>query len=237
MFAIKKFVQQKSAFLHFSGTFLLLASCGHHASYEQELVPVTFCNDSSYSVTVHQEHFEGPVLVEKLIPAECILTNVNPSNNHGIGTVFSIEYWHLLENDVWVGGKDPDRQITQNLEAGENYFISIPQPKSLSLQESFIRIVNASGMDLELNCLGVVFYPISGALPVPSNKSGLYSINKIKNTSCFDNGEIKGLVARQGLLTAPYPFPEFTIVNGYIYNFRFDGNEVIQKETERIMLQ
>jgi len=217
----------------------LLVSCGNHVletSNSNSLAHVTFCNDSSYSVTIYRDNFSGTVLAE-LIPAECLSMELNPSDNYGIGSVFSVEYWHLIENNILVGGKDPDRQITENLKAGESYTISIPQPKNLDLQESFIKIFNASGMDLELNCLSVVLYPVNDELPVPSNKTGLYRGSKVKNTACFSNGEVKGLTIRQGLLTEPYSLPDFTMTNGYVYNFRFDGNKVIQNETEKIILQ
>ncbi|GBU24579.1 hypothetical protein R83H12_01213 [Fibrobacteria bacterium R8-3-H12] len=235
MLAIKNFVQQKLMLLHFAVTFLLLVSCGNHVFDTQipEFASVTFCNDSSYRVTIHQTNFSGIVLAE-LIPAECLSANVSPSNNYGIGSVFSVEYWHLIENDVWVGGKDPNRQITQNLEDGKRYFISIPQPKNLDLQESFIKIVNASSMDLELTCLSLALYPVNGELSVPSLKSGLYSGNNIKTSACFSDDKIKGLTVKQG---KTYPFPEFAAVNGYIHNFRFDGNEVIQTEEEKIIRQ
>jgi len=218
---------------------LLLVSCGNHTFDEPNSAlqaKVTFCNDSSYSVTIHQDNFDGTVLAE-LIPAECRSINVSPSNNYGIGSVFSVEYWHLIENDILVGGKDPDRQITQNIEAGESYTISIPQPKNLDLRESFIKIQNASSMDFELNCLNNALRPINGELPVPSNKEGLYIGSKVKDTACFSNGEVSGLIVRQGLIDAVFPIPEFTMENGYIYNFKFDGYEVIQNEKERIMQQ
>jgi len=238
MLAIKKITQRKSTFLHFVGTLLLLISCGKHTfdTPNSAMAQVTFCNDSSYKVTIYQDYFGGPILAEDLLPADCFDAEVNPSDNYGAGSVFSIEYWHLIENDILVGGKDPDRQITQNLKAGENPVISIPQPKNLDLQESFIRVFNASGMDLELNCLNVAFYPVNGELPIPSNKSGFYRGNNVKNTSCFSNDNVKDLTVRQGLQTQ-YPFPEFTMTNGYIYNFKFDGKEVIQNETEKIILQ
>jgi len=236
MFATKKFVQQKLTFLYVAGTFLLLVSCGNHTfetSNYALMAQVTFCNESSYSVTIHKDNFGGPVLAE-LLPADCISIDLNPSDNHGTGTVFSVEYWHLIENDILVGGKDPDRQIIQNIKAGENPPISIPQPKNLDLQESFIKILNASDMDFELRCLSMALYQVNKTLSVQSSKSGLYNVNNIKNSSCFSNDEIKGLTVKQG---TTFLFPEFTIINGYIYNFKFDGNEVIQNETEKIILQ
>jgi len=237
MFAIKKFAQHKPALLCFAAAFLLLVSCGNHVFNEPNYsqASVEFCNESSYSIIIHQSYFDGPVLA-KLIPAQCISKKISPSNNYGVGTVFSVEYWHLIENEVWIGGEDPDRQIKQNLEAGESYLILIPQPKSLDLQESFIKIENVSDMDLELKCLDFTFYQVNRVLSVPSSKSGLYSGNNIKSSSCFSNGESKGLAVKQGLQTQ-YPFPEFTIVNGYIHNFEFDGNEVIQKDNEKIIKQ
>jgi hypothetical protein len=222
------------AFLYFIGTLLLFVSCGKHDFQEPNLAQVTFCNESSYSVTIYQTSFSGSVLVERLIPADCFSTGISPSNNYGVGTVFSVEYWHLIDNEVWIGGKDPNRQITENIEADRSYVISIPQPKSLDLQESFIKIANVSSMDLELGCLGVVFYPVSGALPVPSGKYGLYKVND--NSACYYNGEIRGYTIRQGLLEQPYPFPDFIAMNGYIHNFKFDGNEVIKTGDQKIAL-
>jgi hypothetical protein len=222
------------AFLCFIGTLLLLVSCGKHDFNEPNLVQVTFCNESSYSVTVYQKSFDGHVLAEKLIPAECFSSGVNPSNNHGVGTVFSVEYWHLIDNEVWVGGRDPNRQITENIEAGESYVISIPQPSSLDFQESFIKIANASGMDFELGCLNAVFYQVNGALPVPSGKTGLYKADN--SSACYySNGEIRGYAIKQGLLGNPYPFPEFIAMKGYIHNFKFDGNEVVQTGDQKII--
>jgi len=212
----------------------LLVACGNHVSKGTDsLATVKFCNDSSYKVIIHQTDFSGFVLVE-LKPAQCTSTSVTPSDNYGIGTVFSVEYYQLIENDVWVGGWDPERQITQNIEAGKSYVISIPQPENVDLHESFIKVLNVSVIDLELNCLGVVLYPVNRELSVPSNKSGLYSVNNIKNSSCFNDGEIKNLTVSQGLL-GKYPFPEFTTDEGYIYNFIFDGNDVIQTENEKII--
>jgi len=238
MFAIGKFARKKTALLYFAVALLLLVSCGKHIFGESNstLVSVTFCNESSYSITIHQDNFDGIILAENIIPAECFSTEVSPSDNNGLGTVFCIEYWRLIENDILVGGIDPNRQITQNLYADKSNIVSIPQPQNLNLQESFIKILNASDMDLELKCLSTTFFQIDKTLSVPSSKNGLYNINNIKNSSCFNNDEIKGLVVKQGL-QGQYFFPEFTIVNGYIYNFKFDGNEVIQKETEKIIPQ
>jgi len=237
MFAIKKYAQQKLTFLHFAGAFLLLISCGNHSSEETDptLATVIFCNDSSYEVKIHQTNFSGIILAE-LKPAHCLSTNVSPSNNSGIGTVFSIEYWHLLESGIWVGGIDPERQITQNLEAGGSYIISIPQPSNLDVHESFIKIFNASVINLELNCLSMALRPINKELFVPSGGSGLYNVNDIKNSSCFsDDGEIKNLAVKKQDST--FLFDPFTIDNGYIYNFEFDGKEVIQTEKEKIIQQ
>jgi len=231
------FTQQKSTLLYFTVALLLLVSCGKHileAPNSELMAHVTFCNDSSYLITIHKDHFDGTILAEKLIPAECFSTEVSPSNNNGAGTVFSVEYWHVIENDIWVGGVDPYRQITENIEAGVSSTISIPQPKSLNLKESFIKIVNVSDMDLELNCLNSTFYQVNKTLSVSSSKSGLYSINNLKNTVCFDDGEVKNLTVKQG---KSFLLPEFTMTNGYIYNFKFDGYEVIQKEPESIMQQ
>jgi len=220
MFAVKKFAPLLA---------LLALSCGkHNLDNSDYLSSVTFFNSSSYSVTIHNESFSGPVLVDKLASGMSYSTTLNPSDNHGIGSVFSVEYWILVANyaecscgDVWVSGIDPNVQIQRNIEAGNNDPITIPQPKSLELNEVFLKIRNTSDNSFELNLLGATFRQAgNGELTVPSGKVGIY-----KFESRSGETDIKGYTITQVLKPA-YPFPEFTAKNGYIYNFKFDGNSI-----------
>jgi len=163
-------------------------------------------------------------------------TTLSPSNNYGSGSVFSIEYWYLVASDaefscgdVWTGGIDKNVQISQNIEAGQKYTIQIPQPKTLELNEAFLKILNASGKPFELNYLGTFYRQAgNGELPVPSGKVGVYKLDS-KNGEV----EIKGYTITQ--VFEPYPFPEFTAKNGYIYDFEFNGNSVRQTGEQKII--
>ena len=160
-------------------------------------------------------------------------TTLNPSDNYGVGSMFSIEYWHLVASDaefscgdVWTSGIDPNGQISQNIEAGRDYVIKIPQPKNLELREAFLKILNTSRNYFELNYLSNTYRQAgNGETSVPSGKVGIYKMN--------GDTKIKGHTITQ--VFDEYPFPEFTAEPGYIYNFEFDGKEVKTKEEQKII--
>jgi len=224
MFATKKFAPLLA---------LLALSCGKHSVDSSAYSSVTFFNNSSYSVSIHSESFSGPILIDKLASGRYFSTTLNPSNNYGVGSVFSIEYWYLVASDaefacgdVWAGGIDPDMQISQNMEVGKEYTIQIPQPKSLELKEAFLKILNTSGEHFELNYLGTFYRQAgNGELPVPSGKIGFYKMN--------GETEIKGYTITQ--VSEKYPFPEFTAKSGYIYAFEFNGNSVEKTGEQKII--
>jgi hypothetical protein len=226
MVAVKKFAGALFA--------LLLASCGKHSGLDLDsnLGTVVFFNESSYSISVHESSFSGPILVDKLATGNTYSVEVSPSNNYGVGSVFSIRYWHLVTNDggdVWTGGIDPNVQIVQNIEAGKNYVIQIPQPSKLELTEAFVRILNTSGMPIEFNRLGVHYKQAgNGELAVPSGQSGIYKID-----SSESGVEIKDYTVFQQIAQY-YPVPEFTAKNGYIYDFEFNGSSVIPMGEQKI---
>jgi len=226
MFAIKKFAPLLA---------LLALSCGKH-DFDNYVYPssVTFFNNSSYYVSIHSTSFSGPVLTDKLASGMSYSTTLNPSDNYGSGSVFSMEYWYLVANygecscgDVWASGIDPNVQISQNIEAGKSYVIQIPQPKNLELNEAFSKILNTSGESFELNYLGNSFGQAgNGEYYVPSGKVGVYKMDEV---------EIEGYTITQ--VFKQYPFPEFTANPGYIYNFEFDGNSVKIKEKQPIIFR
>ncbi len=217
MFAIKKFAPLLA---------LLALSCGKHGYDNSDyLSSVTFFNNSPYYVSVHLTSFSGSALIDKMRPGKSYPTTLSPSDNYGSGSVFSIEYWHLVANysecscgDVWVNGIDPNVQISRNIEAGKNYVIEIPEPtEKFEFDGAFFRILNTSSKPFELNYLGVHFRQAgNGELPVPMGKFGIY---KMKGEE-----EIKGYTITQ--VFEQYPFPEFMAKNNYIYDFEFDGDSV-----------
>jgi len=231
MFATKKFVPLLA---------LLALSCGKHDIEDDSLQKgkVTFYNESSYNVSVHESFFGGYSLVEKLAPGKAFSVMLNPSNNYNVGTVFSIVYWYLVASgtefacsDVWTSGIDPDKQITQNIIGGEDYVIYISPPLKLELRGSFIKILNTSNMPFEFNYLGTVFKQADNMeLTVPSGKAGIYKVSD--NYSGVI--EIKGYTITQG--SEKYPFPELTAKNGYMYNYKFNGNSVEKEKEEQNLI-
>jgi len=224
MFATKKFAPLLA---------LLALSCGKHDFDNSLYSSVTFFNGSSYYVSIHSSFFSGPVLIDKLASGMSYSTTLNPSDNYGSGSVFSMEYWYLVANydecscgDVWTGGIDKNLQISQNIEAGKDYVIEIPNPENLELKEAFFKILNTSGKPFGLKIGGVLFSQAgNGGFSVPHGKFGIYRIN--------GKTEIEGYNITQ--VFEQYPFPEFTAEPGYIYNFEFDGNLVKTKEKQNMI--
>jgi len=226
MFAVEKFVPLLA---------LLALSCGKH-DYDNSnyLSSVTFFNSSSYYVSIHSSFFSGPVLIDKLASGMSYSTTLSPSNNYGSGSVFSMEYWYLVAHnnecscgDVWTSGIDKNMQISQNIEAGKDYVIEIPNPDSLELKEAFFKILNTSGKDFELEkyfSSYTVRQAGNGEFSVPSGKVGVYQVN--------GKTEIKSYTINQ-----IFEFPEFTAEPGYIYNFEFDGKEVKTKEPQNMIFR
>jgi len=213
---------------------LLFFSCGKHSSDDlSDFGKVTFLNESSYSISIRQSFFSGSVLIDKLVSGDSYTAYLSPSNNYGAGSVFSIEYWYLVASeaefacgDVWTGGIDPNVQISQNIEAGKEYIIQIPQPKELKLNEAFFKIQNTSSKPFELNHLGTYFKQAgNGELSVPNGKVGIYRID--------GETEIEDYTITQGF--NKYPFPQFTAKNGYIYVFEFNGSSVKQIGEQKII--
>jgi len=228
MFALKKFAPLLA---------LLALSCGKHDNDSfVSLSSVTFFNSSSYSVSIHVESFSGPALIEKLAPGKRHSTTLNPSDNYGTGSVFSIEYWYLVASysecscgDVWIRGIDPNVQISRNLEADKSYVIQIPQPKKLELNEVIFKILNTSDKPFELNYFSQFFGQAgNGEYPVPSGKIGVYKMGSNDGET-----EVKGYTITQTF--ERYPFPEFIAKSGYIYNFEFNGKEVKTIGEQNIM--
>jgi len=210
---------------------ILVLSCNKY-SYEDpynNLGEVIFVNESSYNVSIHDTSFDGPLIVDKLAPGDIYSTAVPPSNNYGSGSVFPIIYWYFADGeDFWIGGTNPDPndQIKYNINAGQKYLIYIPEPSKLEGSEAFFKVLNTSGMSIELNRLGNYFKQVNGELPVPSGKTGIYKIE-----SSASGVEFKGYSISQ---SKDYPIPEFTAKNGFIYNFEFNGTSVIFKGEQEI---
>jgi hypothetical protein len=186
---------------------------------------IIFVNDKSdYNISVHQNNFEGDILVDKLPPGKFFAVKVPPDEDE-IGSTFSFVYWKkIMKNeetgngDVWAKkNSNFGEQLTKKIETGKEYTIRIPQPSEANFTESFFKIFNATLWEFRLDDIGHSYSQAgNGGFSVQSGKSGVYDISKIDN--------IGGLYIYYQ--SKPYPLPDVTVEGGYIYTFNFDGNEV-----------
>jgi hypothetical protein len=233
---------KKSVFVALSAlVMLILAGCAPDSS--DETTPgitirtgkVTFMNESSYSVVVHQDAFSGPVLLE-LSSGQSKRVEVRTSDNYGVGSTFSVEYLYRISDgfdadsgEVLASGIDPNMQLNFVVEADKSYTKQIPQPSGLEFRSAFIKILNTSNMQFELAYLGTSFKQTgNGNLSVPTGKTGVYKLESIpadgklyhdyRLVSTFQNTAV----------------PDFTAQNGYIYSFSYDGSAVTKTGEQSI---
>jgi hypothetical protein len=197
---------------------------------------VTFFNESSYAVAVHRDAFSGPVLVE-LGAGQSKKVDARASDNHGVGSTFSIEYLYRITNafdaesgNVIAGGIDPNVQINFVVEADKSYIKQIPQPANLEFRNAFLRILNASGLPVELRYLGTAFKQAgNGSLSVAPGKTGVYKLDGIGA-----EGKPIQNYTLNGSFTA-IPIPGFTAINGSIYSFTYNGTTVTKTGEQSIV--
>jgi len=200
---------------------------------------ITFFNEStSYKVVVHQDYFNGPVLLE-LSEWESKKVDVRISDNYGVGSTFSIEYLYPLDSafdaesgKVIASGIDPNVQINLVIEENKSYDVTIPPPQNIEFRSAFIKIVNASSLPFELKYLGTVFKQTgNGNLSVPPGGTGVYKLEGISSAGrLYQNYEIVSTFASTTI-------PDFTAENGNIYNFAYNGSSVTQTGTQTIVFE
>jgi len=195
---------------------------------------VTFFNESSYKVIVHQDAFSGPVLLE-LSAGSTQKVDVRTSDNYGIGSTFSIEYLYKINDEfdtesgeVIASGIDPNVQINFIVEENKSYTKQIPQPQNLEFRNAFVKILNSSSLQFELRYLGTAFKQTgNGNLPVAPGKTGVYKLPL----------GTEGNIPNEGRLYQNYQvtstlkdttIPDFTAKNGFIYSFKYDGTSVVK---------
>ena len=199
---------------------------------------VTFINYTSYDVVVHKDYFNGVVLLE-LSAGQTKSTDVRTSDNYGIGSVFSIEYLYKINDgfdtesgNIIASGIDPNVQINRVIEEGRNYTIQIPQPANLEFKTAFLKILNSYNLPFELRYLGTSFMQTgNGNLSVPPGKTGVYKIESIPN-----NGK---LMENYRVVTNfnSTTIPDFTVRNGFVYSFTYNGTAVSKTGEQTIIFK
>jgi len=204
---------------------------------------VTFFNESSYKVVVHQDAFSGPVLLE-LTAGGSKKVDVRISDNYGIGSTFSIEYLYRINDafdtesgEVIASGIDPNVQINFVVEENKSYTKQIPQPANLEFRNAFIKILNSASLQFELKYLGTVFKQIgNGNISVAPGKIGVYKLplgtegNIPAEGKLYHNYEAVSTFANTTI-------PDFTAKNGFIYSFTYNGNSVTKTGEQTIIFK
>jgi hypothetical protein len=199
---------------------------------------VTFFNESSYGVVIHQDAFSGPVLLE-LSAGQSKQVEVRTSDNYGVGSTFSIEYLYRITDgfdtesgEVIANGIDPNVQINFVIEANKSYTKQIPQPANLEFRSAFIKILNSSSLQFELKYVGTVFKQTgNGNIPVAPGKTGVYKLEGIPSDGkLYQNYEV-------ATNSASTTIPDFTVMNGFIYSFTYDGNSVTKTGEQTIIFK
>ncbi|MDR0495259.1 MAG: hypothetical protein LBG95_06510 [Treponema sp.] len=238
------------AFLPLIVLTLILAACpddsgknnGNHNNGDTvKTGKVTFFNESSYKIVIHQDAFSGPVLLE-LSAGESKKIDVRTSDNHGVGSTFSIEYLYRINEgfdaesgNVIASGIDPNVQINFVIEENKSYTKQIPQPQNLEFRNAFIRILNSASLQFELRYLGTVFKQTgNGIIPVAPGKTGVYKLPLGTEGSIPDEGRLYQNYEAVSTFENT-AIPDFTVNNGYIYSFIYDGSSVTKTGEQTII--
>jgi hypothetical protein len=202
---------------------------------------VTFFNESSYKIVIHQDAFSGPVLLE-LSAGESKKVDVRISDNFGVGSTFSIEYLYRINDgfdtesgDVIASGIDPNVQINFVIEENKSYTKQIPPPQNLEFRNAFIKILNVSSLQFELRYFGTVFKQTgNGNIPVAPGKTGIYKLPLGTEGSIPADGRLYRNYEAVSTF-ASTTIPDFTAKNGFIYSFTYNGSSVIKTGEQTIV--
>jgi hypothetical protein len=211
---------------------------GDNNGTEAKTGRVTFFNESSYRVVVHQDAFSGPVLLE-LNAGQSRAVDVRASDNYGVGSTFSIEYLFRISDafdtesgELTAGGIDPNVQLNFVVEEQKSYTKQIPQPQNLEFQQAFLKILNTASLQCELRYLGTVFKQSgNGSIPVTPGRTGVYKMEGIPAAGrLIQNYELVSTFENTVI-------PDFTVQKGVIYNFTYNGSSAVKTGEQTIVFK
>ncbi|MDR1325075.1 MAG: pentapeptide repeat-containing protein [Treponema sp.] len=213
-------------------------NAGGNSGTEAKTGKVTFFNESSYQVVVHQDAFSGPVLLE-LTAGQSKTLDVRVSDNYGVGSTFSIEYLHRISDafdtesgELIASGIDPNVQINFVVEEQKSYTKQIPQPQNLTFQQAFLKILNTASLQCELRYLGTVFKQSGNSnIPIAPGKTGVYKLEGVPDAGkLMQNYELVSTFESAAI-------PDFTVKKGFIYSFTYNGSSVVPTGEQTIVFK
>jgi len=222
----------------------LIVSCGGSEDDDKnkpEVIKtgkVTFFNESSYNIKIHRDSFSGPVLLELSAGASKKM-DVRISDTHGFGTTFSIEYLYRINDafdtdsgDIFASGLDFNVQLNFVIEENKSYTKQIPQPTNLEFRSAFIKVLNAHSLPVEVRDVGKILQQAgNGIYPIAPGKTGVYRLSNIP---------VEGELLQNYLVVSTFnevAIPEFTLKNGFIYSFTYNGSSVTKTGEQTIIFK
>ena len=232
-------MNKKICFLFFILTHLFIACDNFKSTGNNELKTgnVTFWNESSYNIIIHRDSFGGPVLLELSAgdPAKTIPVRI--SDDHGLGTVFSIEYLYRINEgfdtdsgEVIASGIDPNVQIPYVIKENESITVQISNPSNLEFKTAFIKILNAHNLPCELKNYGRVLRQNNGNTPVAPGKTGIYKESVSAEGELYSGYTVAAFYESASV-------PDFTVKNGNIYSFHYNGSSVTKTGEQTILFK
>jgi len=223
-------------------------SCENNNTEQDEdikTVKVTFLNESSYYAKVHRDSFYGPIIAEVNTINRESVAFLRPSENDGVGTVFSIEFIIFPVNDdiknekneIFVSCYDLNVQIEKIIKLDEPCVIQIPQPVDLVCKSAFIKIINTHNLPIELRYVGrFIEQADKKTITIAPYKQGIYKFDGIPdegencqyyNIACaFDSVYFSDFESQNGINITK---------NANIYHYTFNGTSIVKTGEQKIV--
>jgi len=208
-------------------------------------VKVTFLNESSYYAKVHRDSFYGPIIAEVNTINRESIAFLRPSENDGIGTVFSIEFIIFPVNDdiksenneIFVSCYDANIQIKKIIKEAEPCVIQIPHPVNLVCKTAFIKIINTHNLPVELRYVGrFIKQADNKTITIAPYGQGIYKLDGIPDdgencryyniVTTFESTYFSDFISRNGI---------YITKNENIFHYTFNGSSIIKTGEQKIV--
>lgn len=208
-------------------------------------VKVIFFNESRYYVKVHRDSFYGPIVAEVDTINRESFAFLRPSDNSGVGTIFSIEFIIFPVNDdinneygeIFVSCYDANVQIKKIIKADEPCVVQIPQPANLVCKSAFIKIINTHNLPVELRYVGrFIEQADKKTITIAPYKQGIYKLDGIPDEgenckyyniiSTFDSTYFSDFISQNGI---------YITKNATIFHYTFNGTSIKKTGEEKIV--